>query len=55
MAMKDRREQRRGRPSAAAAPGRRKSCYFCREKIDEVDYKNHNQLRRYVYEKGKFQ
>jgi small subunit ribosomal protein S18 len=33
--------------------GRRKSCYFCKEKIDEVDYKNHSQLRRYVSEKGK--
>jgi len=33
--------------------GRRKSCYFCKEKIEEVDYKNHNQLRRYISEKGK--
>ena len=33
--------------------GRRKSCYFCKEKIEEVDYKNYNQLRRYVSEKGK--
>ena len=32
---------------------RRKNCYFCREKIEEVDYKNYNQLRRYVSEKGK--
>jgi small subunit ribosomal protein S18 len=53
MATKDRRGTERRRPGAAAAPGRRKSCYFCREKIDEVDYKNYNQLRRYVSEKGK--
>ena len=54
MAQKDRREQRTRRPGgAAAAPGRRKSCFFCREKVDEVDYKNQNQLRRYVSEKGK--
>ena len=33
--------------------GRRKSCYFCKEKIEEVDYKNYNQLRRYISEKGK--
>jgi small subunit ribosomal protein S18 len=46
------REQRR-RPAAASGPQRRKSCYFCREKIEEVDYKNFNQLRRYVSEKGK--
>ena len=32
---------------------RRKSCYFCKEKIEEVDYKNYNQLRRYISEKGK--
>jgi small subunit ribosomal protein S18 len=43
----------RRRPPAAAGGGRRKSCYFCKEKIDEVDYKNHNQLRRYISEKGK--
>jgi small subunit ribosomal protein S18 len=53
MATRDRREQRGRRGTAAAAPGRRKSCYFCREKIDEVDYKNYNLLRRYVSEKGK--
>ena len=34
-------------------PSRRKSCYFCKEKIEEVDYKNYNQLRRYVSERGK--
>lgn len=43
----------RRRPPGAGAPGRRKSCYFCKEKIQEVDYKNTNQLRRYVSEKGK--
>jgi small subunit ribosomal protein S18 len=32
---------------------RRKNCYFCREKIEDVDYKNYNQLRRYISEKGK--
>ena len=37
----------------AARPGRRKSCYFCKDKVEEVDYKNVNQLRRYVSEKGK--
>ena len=43
----------RRRPSSAPGPARRKSCYFCKEKIEEVDYKNYNQLRRYVSEKGK--
>jgi small subunit ribosomal protein S18 len=46
------RESTRKRPSAPGG-GRRKSCYFCKEKIEEVDYKNSNQLRRYVSEKGK--
>ena len=32
---------------------RRKSCLFCKDKVREVDYKNVNQLRRYVSEKGK--
>ena len=34
-------------------PIRKRNCYFCKDKIDEVDYKNVNQLRRYVSEKGK--
>ena len=37
----------------AGGPAKRKSCYFCKEKIEEVDYKNYNQLRRYISEKGK--
>jgi small subunit ribosomal protein S18 len=41
------------RPQQGGGGGRRKSCYFCKDKIDEVDYKNYNQLRRYVSEKGK--
>ena len=45
--------QTRKRPSSATAPGRRKSCHFCKDKIAEVDFKNANQLRRYVSEKGK--
>jgi small subunit ribosomal protein S18 len=32
---------------------RRKSCFFCRDKVREVDYKNVNQLRRYISERGK--
>ena len=51
MAPKDQRQRRR--PSTALTATRRRNCYFCREKIEEVDYKNFNQLRRYVSEKGK--
>ncbi|MDX6511802.1 MAG: small subunit ribosomal protein [Gaiellaceae bacterium] len=50
MAQRERRPKRGG---SAPAPGRRKSCFFCKDKVEEVDYKNVNQLRRYVSEKGK--
>jgi small subunit ribosomal protein S18 len=48
---KDRQQRRRGGP--ATGPIRKKNCWFCRMKIDEVDWKDANQLRRYVSEKGK--
>ena len=41
------------RGTAAGASTRRKPCYFCKEKVEEIDYKNYNQLRRYMSEKGK--
>ena len=55
MAPKGKQQQggRSRRPQQGGAGGRRKSCYFCKDKIDEVDYKNYNGLRRYVSEKGK--
>jgi small subunit ribosomal protein S18 len=53
MATRERDGKRRKPPMGAAGGPRRKNCYFCREKIDEVDYKNYNQLRRYISEKGK--
>ena len=46
------RQPGRKRPGQAG-PIRRKSCFFCKDKVDEVDYKNINQLRRYISEKGK--
>ena len=46
-------ETRRKRPGAPGQPGKRKSCYFCKDKVDQVDWKNVNQLRRYISEKGK--
>jgi small subunit ribosomal protein S18 len=51
--MAQRDERRRKRGGAQQLQTRRRNCYFCREKIEEVDYKNYNQLRRYVSEKGK--
>jgi small subunit ribosomal protein S18 len=32
---------------------RRRSCFFCRGKIAEVDYKDIAQLRRFISERGK--
>ena len=52
MASKDRPQQRR-RTGPSAGPIRKKNCWFCRNKIEEVDYKDMNQLRRYISEKGK--
>jgi small subunit ribosomal protein S18 len=43
----------RKRSGPLTAPGRRRGCWFCKEGIEEIDYKNHSQLRRYVSEKGK--
>jgi small subunit ribosomal protein S18 len=47
----DRSSSRKRTP--ASGPGRRKSCFFCKSHVDEVDYKNVNELRRYVSERGK--
>ena len=33
--------------------GRRKSCFFCKEKIAEIDYKSIGQLRRFISDRGK--
>ena len=33
--------------------GRRKPCLFCKDKIEQVDYKDVTTLRRYVSERGK--
>jgi small subunit ribosomal protein S18 len=52
MASKKASTSPRRRP-APQTGGRRKSCHFCRDKVDEVDYKNTAQLRRYISEKGK--
>ena len=46
--------KRRTKTRPGTGPGgKRKSCFFCKEKVEEIDYKNYNQLRRYVSEKGK--
>lgn len=46
---KQRQTKRDRRPDR----GRRKSCPYCLEKIDRVDYKDITRLRRFVSERGK--
>lgn len=45
--------QQRKRPGGPAGQVKRRNCFFCKDKIDEIDYKNVSQLRRYISEKGK--
>ena len=47
------RDRRRGRGKPAPGGGRRKSCPFCKEKVDVVDYKDLAALRRAISDKGK--
>ena len=39
--------------AGAADPSRRRCCSFCRERTDEVDFKDFSALRRLMSEKGK--
>ena len=48
-----RRQQRRRRPERDSKRRRPKVCYFCKEKIDYVDYKDVALLRRYVSDRAK--
>jgi len=45
------KQQRRPRPTTGSR--RRKYCYFCKEEIDVVDYKDFGTLRRFMSERGK--
>jgi small subunit ribosomal protein S18 len=53
MAREKTQQQQRRRPGGPAGQIKRRNCFFCKEKIAEIDYKNVNQLRRYISEKGK--
>jgi small subunit ribosomal protein S18 len=46
---KVRRRDRKGGPGS----GRRKPCPYCRDKIDQVDYKDISALRRLISDRGK--
>lgn len=36
-----------------APPRRRKTCGFCADKVDDIDYKDPNKLKKFVTERGK--
>ena len=44
-----RRRDKKGGPGS----GRRKPCLFCKDKIEQVDYKDVATLRKFISEKGK--
>jgi small subunit ribosomal protein S18 len=44
-----RRREKKGGPGST----RRKPCPYCRDKIDQVDYKDIGALRRFISERGK--
>ena len=44
-----RRRDRKGGPTST----RRKSCPYCREKVEQVDYKDLGMLRRMISDRGK--
>ena len=53
-------KQRRAKPTASrrrdklkGGSGRRKPCPYCKDKIEQVDYKDVASLRRFVSERGK--
>ena len=46
---KMRRRDRKGGPGS----GRRKPCPYCRDKIEQVDYKDVGALRKFVSDRGK--
>jgi len=44
-----RRRDKKGGPGS----GRRKPCLFCKDKVEQVDYKDIGTLRRFISERGK--
>ena len=41
------------RPERSERPSRKKVCAFCVDKIEEIDYKDINRLRKYITERAK--
>ena len=53
MAKSQQERNTRRRPGLKEGQARKRNCMFCRDKIEDVDYKDLNQLRRFISEKGK--
>jgi small subunit ribosomal protein S18 len=49
----ERSSTQRRRPGQRDGQMRRRNCAFCRAKIEDVDYKDVNMLRRFISERGK--
>jgi len=47
------RPTRRRDRKAGGGGGRRKSCQYCRDKVEFVDYKDINALRKFISDRGK--
>jgi len=53
VAKQRRRPTRRRDKKGGPGSGRRKPCPYCKDKIDQVDYKDLSALRRFISERGK--
>jgi small subunit ribosomal protein S18 len=47
------RPSRRRDKTRGGGGGRRKSCQFCRDKVEQVDYKDVGTLRKFISDRGK--
>ena len=50
---RSRKPVRRRDKKGGAGSGRRKPCLFCKDKIEQVDYKDTATLRKFISERGK--
>ncbi len=50
---RSRKPVRRRDKKAGAGSNRRKPCLFCKDKIEQVDYKDTATLRKFISERGK--
>jgi len=53
VAKQRRRPTRRRDKKGGPGSGRRKPCPYCKDKIEQVDYKDLSALRRFISERGK--